>query len=131
MANLQKIREACIKANPEIVELKFGCEVRLKVRGDQGVIIEALRIPSNGPRGFVYWNKDMGEVRVLFADDFEILGRPIRLADVLLAIDTQGKSHHEVNGDECFLCSGLWNLRQDDLSLQSEETLNFIASTLN
>jgi hypothetical protein len=66
--------------------------------------------------------------------------RPIRLADVLLAIEEKDndvrdvkiylhQAFHEVgiiwgNIEAC------WNLRKDDLTEQSEETINFIAGLL-
>lgn len=93
--NLQKIRKACIKANPAIVEQVF-----------------LMEIP-----------------------------RSIHLADVLLAISSQGNScdyflsrngqgmfaimSQDNIGDKCY-----WNLFDDNLEHQLEKTINFIASLL-
>ena len=48
-------------------------------------------------------------------------GRPIRLADVVLAI---GGKHADV------AWMGMWDLSHDDLSHQSPETLKFLADLL-
>jgi hypothetical protein len=40
--HIQTSREACIKANPEIMELKFGCEVETKSNGKIRVIRFAI-----------------------------------------------------------------------------------------
>jgi hypothetical protein len=40
--HIQTSREACIKANPEIMELKFGCEVETKSDGKMRVITFAI-----------------------------------------------------------------------------------------
>jgi hypothetical protein len=82
----KEVREAIIAAVPEIMELKFGCRVRLKSSTENNVHI------------IIYsWETESGDRRYgidgyVIADfkekDFEILGRPITLADVLRAIDT-------------------------------------------
>ena len=64
-------------------------------------------------------------------------GRPIRLADVLLAIPTlwvQPKT--DVGNGTRFIHSGMansgisWNLRRDDLAEQSDECVAFLANLL-
>ena len=69
------------------------------------------------------------------ADLFEILGRPIRLADVLLAYIHCAKLAHVVAEANKHLDNELkimmmWNLRADDLEKQSEETVTFLAELL-
>lgn len=107
--NLQKIREACIKANPEKRESYLS----------EGIWLEAIRV--------------------------------FRLADVLLALSkTKYSVHIEANGRlvartvgysaaKPVVKKGVWeatriacqyNLLQDDLSKQSEETIIFLASLL-
>lgn len=136
--NLTTIREACIKANPEIMELKFGCEV---MYGDD--VQEPRRVTIGNPyavennKVFNPWNRDDT------SDLFEILGRPIRLADVLLAIknmlivvDAEGhfyrcemKLSDKVPKIGKYL--GEWNLRDDNLEHQTPETIAFIANLLS
>ena len=119
MTNLELIRQKCIEANPEIESAK-----RKLVRAYDDEHLDSERI--------YYQN-----VKV---------SRPIRLVDVLLAID---KFHGNMFVDEvgCFVKPKRkeftynyvikndrnikWNLHQDDLSKQSEETIKFIAELLN
>ena len=64
------------------------------------------------------------------------ISRPIRLADVLLAIPKsepltlfpERLIFGEVNEKGAF---GIWNLRKDDLNEQSEETIDFLAGLLS
>lgn len=135
---IETIRQACIKANPEIVELKFGCEVETlnwgKVTITQNGDDYVEYILPDGTRGDedtqIYFEKEIQN----------ILGRPIRLADVLLAME--GK----ISNDSLSLHSGgyrdflwyqdekiqinFWNLLKDSLSDQSEETINFLYQLL-
>jgi len=132
---LQFIREKCIAANPEIVELKFGC------------LLNNIHRPSY-PITMFLWK--VGEQVMTFHPQFdqelvkdmhslEIFGRPIRLADVLLAI---GCNSYTVPKDRFrdgnSLYSGdwnangqiMWNLRADDLEKQSQETVDFLYELL-
>jgi hypothetical protein len=103
--HIAAIRAACIKANPEIEKT-------------------------------VGWGRH---------GDRLIDDRPIRLADVLLAIGEKAKSvgidgFVEVDQYGTFWMSARivenemrqvnWNLRQDDLTLQSDECITFLASEL-
>ena len=134
---IKTIREACIKANPEIVKLKFGCLITFKTPfSDTGVYqvleqtdesISCVTI-ENGEYRMSHFNKDN-----IPKYDFEIIGRPIRLSDVLLAIPRsireRLKIEHSafgiyVKGHE------LWNLLKDNLEDQSDETISFIHSLL-
>jgi len=61
--------------------------------------------------------------------------RPIRLADVLLAIEpgiyldvSGGFFKHDARGVRIYFA--IWNLRKDDLNSQSEETIDFLAGVL-
>lgn len=103
---LQKIREIIIKANPEIV------------LGEH----EHYAGPDSPP-----------EIEVEF--------RPIRLSDVLLAMDKKGLNYLvDLGGvfvkqiaiglDKIEWTNYSWNLKEDDLSKQSEETINFLAKVL-
>lgn len=126
---LQKIREKCIESNPEIVELKFGCELKhnstkniWKATGkhswSDGVAIVLT------DKGIVQWEKDT----------YEIIGRPIRLVDVLLAIKS---IDYVIMFDGTFLdkydleTGAKWNLLKDNLTLQNEETIRFIYELLH
>ena len=154
---IEVIRKACIEVNPEIVELKFGCEVQVDF-GDweHGIILsDCVICPKHKKKvredcyndcdlqdahWIMYGNEEDG-----FWDDAtedtkikEVLGRPIRLADVLLAI---GKAQIELIASvptiyleqACLRTDDairFWNLRTNDLSQQSDECINFLYSLL-
>ncbi|UPJ35837.1 hypothetical protein IVB45_02155 [Bradyrhizobium sp. 4] len=133
MTKLDQVRAAIIKAVPEIVELKFGCQVLV----DGEVMIAT------------YWNTSNDSLDVyapeqqellhhtfnLYPKEYEILGRPIRLADCLVAIDQRcrGDNFATVASNGWFHYGGtraFWNLRTDDLSQQSPECISFLHDLL-
>jgi hypothetical protein len=101
---LSFIREKCIVANPEI-------------GNDYSVAAIGGRLRNTSER---VWNAKA------------VQGRPIRLADVLLAINaTLRKERGTISLDENSVKLILfWNLRADDLEKQSEETISFLAELL-
>jgi len=133
------IRERCIEANPDIKKLEFGCEVKYRNQEETyrfimenplvcvqcvcttGVHIEGLSDKS--PQSFC---------KHRFEEWFEIIGRPIRLADVLNLPDSFTDKYSNKENKELLwkLCAN-WNLLQDDLTLQSQETIDFLYSLLN
>ncbi|HEC66415.1 MAG TPA: hypothetical protein ENI23_14100 [bacterium] len=134
MPDTEKIRAACIKANPSILDLKIGC------------IVVAEFVPGITPDIFVDLGEDENGEELYhtlhypdgFSSKWRIIGRPIRLADVLLAIEKAGI----VGAFEGQLIEGIftflhgfpnkvgWNLKDDNLENQSEETKKFIARLL-
>lgn len=105
---IEAIRKACAKANPEIIV--EGCE--------SGISPCAC-----------WWHKNYPPDGNKF--------RPIRLADVLLAIDDKSsRERYTVDclggfkkvGTKWIICN--WNLRKDSLEEQSEETVAFIYDLL-
>lgn len=144
---VQEIREKCVAANPEIAELKFGCWVKYRNEElDRRTIALAREFEQDGflfvpvmPFGKVQdsWEVYCPEIRTL-----EIIGRPVRLADVLLAmLDNYMAPNIGLgtgsDGDclwwfdkEHSKAAILWNLRADDLEQQSDETISFIHSLL-
>jgi len=139
------IRERCIEANPSILDLTFGCEVEVADCPDGCCGETKFTVDSN----FVYdqnnemmydksWSKTNGFYVI------KILGRPIRLSDILLAIGYAdqnegtkdnaikqlvfGGSYYENRED--LRREPTWNLTQDDLHLQSDSTKIFIANLL-
>lgn len=155
MNNLQKVRDATIKANPEILELKFGCVVEyqdlrksLKYPGHTK-IGTVIRVSKNGhlvlDKGI-----DSKWTNAKTAKDVKIIGRTIRLADVLLAIQKIEDSKYtdlvvnrwgeflldeEISGEESkggiyTTTLATWNLLKNRLEDQSPETLEFIANLL-
>ncbi len=138
--NLEIVRAACIRAVPEIMELKFGCEV-LTQKGSGVIVVESHMVGFGrgckvilAGRTTVYEGKER---------DFEILGRPITLADVLRAIGNVDYQYivsfdgHILKlrnltetGLMTYEGTGVyWNLALGLLD-QSEPTLSFLAGIL-
>lgn len=143
MTNLEIIRKACIAANPSILDLKFGCEVKNKKFGYTFFV----SFCDKENEVVVYCPKEFDNqfhhdsIEHFEAGKMEILGRPIRLADVLLAIESQKNVTVLIDSLGCFMTvmpgeqpvfisalKAQWNLAQDDLTTQSEETLSFLAN---
>lgn len=139
---IAEIRAACIKVNPEIVELKFGCLVQRMA--DPAILDMVVEIKSGvhyphwvtlrreGVVGLFSWECNTSEI-----ETWKISGRPIRLSDVLKTIDNgilsclvsyKGEFYFEIEQPHW---TGIrWDLSQDDLSLQSPETITFIHSLI-
>ena len=133
MKNYQKLKQTIQEANPEIMELKFGCEL--------------LNIDDEGIwRVFKIGEVNISNNKIKFYDDYfeitKILGRPIRLADVLLAwkryyqnwlnevqsVAPSGKSSFEkLDYNEI---AKNWSLEDDNLDNQSSETKKFLIDLL-
>src|SRR3990167_6732675 len=138
----QKLKEVIQKANPEIMELKFGCEisngeeVRTIVRDDKAFWYyqtERGMVGKFNSNAFPFKKKD----RVMLAGrDWFILGRPIRLSDVLWAINKYVKPQDGIaipseGWIENEACNKLaqWDLTKD-LDHQSGETIEFLEGIL-
>ena len=131
---IQFIRERCIEANPSIKKLEFGCEVEWKGAGaSKGIFIKDKRDDS---KSYLFYGSDRVETfdKEQCKEHVSIIGRPIRLADMLLAfksenilaqVDTKGQINFQpFKGDTS------WNLLKDNLQDQSPETIDFIYSLL-
>lgn len=119
-----ELKDAIVKANPEIMGLKFGCLVSLN-----GDIYYVMRpqdklgavLMSDGK----LWTKEyMQQVKGL-----KILGRPIRLADVILSLEKQPGSIHWWASQKIQVV-GKWNCSIDNLDHQSDETKQFLINLL-
>ena len=138
---IKEIRDACISANPSILDLKFGCEVNMIDIEDEREMAPPRRFPAicvsrREDRGWWFMSK-MCMDDAFFIDnhpldlaqvDMKIIGRPIRLADVLLAIGEKYKGR-EINyykTNEFSVLISRYNLLKDDLNLQEEDTINFL-----
>lgn len=129
------IREKCIEANDEIVRFGFGNEIEMNETHRHFTV--ALMDDS-----FIRVFSGTNQLVDVAPEDCKILGRPIRLADVLLAIGSRAKDF-ELRNDYLWSWSVdvpkynddranqiFWNLRADDVREQSEETINFIYNLL-
>lgn len=117
MENYEQLKAVIQTANPEIMELKFGCEL------EGGVTFISVN-PKTNEYYILAGNK------ILKRNEYrKILGRPIRLADVLLASTLEWSNIYE---DRYLLMNllKLWNLKDDNLDHQSEETKQFLIDLL-
>src|SRR4030095_6820712 len=107
---LNGIRYACIRENPEVIGLTFGCEVAFCLGARAAVV-------SVHADGSLY--PPWGKSKVPRKHVTRILGRPIRLADVLLATEATPR------------VVSRWDWKHDDLSEQSDECLEFLVTLLH
>ena len=153
MNNLQELREKIIEAVPEIVELKFGCEIR----GVELKFVTSPRPEEALPIEELSWDKEEEEFMTL--QDFyiyktedkpgdvvhsvnlsypalmivEIIGRPITLADVLKAytdlkvdgITALGKTEVPL-----IVAKWIWDKTPNDLDKKAEKTINLLHTIL-
>lgn len=131
----EAIRKACIAANPEIVELKQGCFVEDFFKGTLEILAK-YEIEGESPvYDFVFRGENEVSVARSPRGNWEILGREIALADVLLAMSKKTEFSSRVYGistyggfygySEAGKLDAEWNLKQP-LSGQSDEVVDFI-----
>lgn len=152
---LTAIRTACINANPDIDEgvtmVQVGSrvvfslkalEAGIKHRTVAGTVVGESRDKTCWR---VKWPTTTNQAQN-YAKEFlvpmTIAVRPIRLADVLLTISGKSyrpeaalKNRYHITANGIFVdyltrptnTGVFWNLRQDDLALQSNETISFLA----
>jgi hypothetical protein len=125
----EKIRAKVIEAVPEIVELKFGCglsdgqDVKIVIRDWKSHWECDDRTTFNGTALMHY---DSGNRVLLAGRTYFILGRPIRLADILVAIEKI-----PMDKEDAFdIPYRWWNLHNDSLDSQSDDCLKFLAEVL-
>jgi len=126
------IRKKCIEVNPEIAELKIGCKVLWKTMDEEFIFINDIDEQCKKPK-YYYLYSEEGKYFTLYKWDnkeWEIIGRPIRLADIiymLKEVSTMGTDYYE---KEKQLITNLWDLKHNDLEKQKEETIDFIYKLL-
>lgn len=121
----QQLKDIVIEANSEIMEpeLRKGFSCLASYRGERFVCSYDVAIHDDE------------------YDILEIIGRPIRLADVLLAIEQLPffnllvtKTDNNLTAVERLLggsiFNGYWNLRDDNLDNQSDECKEFLYKLL-
>lgn len=149
-----EIREACIAANLEIVELKFGCVISYEKSGFKSRKRRVLAKLNGTRRGnqYLVWAYtpphdahviDDGILstceKVKEEEIYKILGRDISLADVLLTLDSceedVAKNAMNLTKFNAMALVGkivmMWDLRKDSLDNQEEATKRFIHSLLS
>lgn len=144
------VTAACILANPDILKLEFGCKVIMDER--KGIYISHIPLVRHSkeeePFGVQILLEDIKQSVQNFPIEkfnewFEILGRDLTLADVLLAIEQkymfdanqfgQWNAIDELVKDKYhtgeLIHEKYWNLRLP-FHLQEDETKIFLANLL-
>lgn len=145
----EKLKAVIQQAVPSIMDLKFGCEVEHFLKGT-AVILKVHQYEGESDCYDVAYYRlpEMIVERTPF-NNWKILGRPIRLSDVLVAIYKMRNSKESVfvrqdgvifrwekfteggDGHHGVVSTYVeWNLLDDDLNHQSEETLKFLTELL-
>jgi len=132
MTHLEEVRKAVVERVPDIIMLRFGCEVRLKQHDweDTHTMTEIPRMDC-----FRTLDKygDVSEFDRDVSDIVEIIGRTIRLADVLLACEIAVGINAVgvvLLGKMPFHENMHWDLSKDSLDEQSPECLSFLHGIL-
>ena len=138
MKNYEQLKQIIQEANPEIMELKFGCEVEIiDQRYRQEKLVDEFTIlgETNEVNLFLALHKH-GTTSVNWKDIerfCKILGRHIRLADCILAADKIYKKHDGIFRQETINhrveIMERWDLLED-LDNQSDETKEFLRKLL-
>lgn len=132
---IEKIRQICITANPEIAELKFGCELGglapvlgrtyflSKAETEQAYFLDVYPEKWIDIKDHPWYTIMVNKPAVI---TYEVIGRPIRLADVLFAL----VSSPDGNGNVRETVTNLWFLDMDDLIRQPDDVLDIILNVL-
>ena len=143
--NIQKLKKVIQEANPEIMELKFGCEFENKIIGKSLKVKNNKYLIFGNHQGFIeaVCEDDRGvriatfdESAILEAKATKILGRSIRLANVLLALDkySQTKELPDVGKYPAMYIVGqvvsLWDCKDNNFDNQSDELYELLTRLL-
>lgn len=139
------IRQACIRVNPAILDFAVGSLVK-ELRSKKVFAIHSI---GGSVRRILNLIEEPPEYAIgVLAENCESIGRPIRLSDVLVAIENRktSSSDGEVDyssygilfhigkyadiGRNGFYSKCYYNLLKDSLDDQSEETISFIYELL-
>lgn len=101
----EKLRQVIIAANPEIMELKFGCQLEYQneLWSVAKLTVNAILLThTDGIRVTRFGNYSEAITKY----GVKVIGRPIRLADVLLALSALADSKKEkrLANQECPYC---------------------------
>lgn len=139
MSDYEKLKQVIQQANPEIMELKFGCEFEVKENAPNhpGGEHFILHVSQRHPLWFeAKTDRTDGRYLDFRNQDIEILGRPIGLPDVLLASmasidDRQSDSdiRKQLYPIEALKILAQWDLKKT-LDHQNAETKKFLIQLL-
>lgn len=129
---LALIRERCVEANPEIIELKPGCMVELRYGGNSAYSLwELVAGTTDFNRNDIWKCIDSNFVTVSHSDqisgkNYKVVGRSIRLADIVLAVESR---NIPVN-DAWYGFTRNYDLGNDSLDAQDDETIEFLSELI-
>lgn len=131
---LQQLREAIIKEIPEIVELKMGCFVEVEWNDGRKETLPYRNKTTLIKRDDIFKTDGCGCCSINFSEEkVKIIGRKITLADVLRVLKKNEKAAlfdimRTLAGDE--FPEVYWDLENNDLNLQSKETIDFLSKII-
>ena len=131
---IEKIRQSCIKANPDLLKLGIGCKVSV---GTQGIYSAGTILTVNYAGNYLIDFGFTGATKTYRRNQInKIIGREPQLSDVILAVtkdwykDYKGHWVFFENQQSNLLCLvANWDLTKP-LSDQSLECLSFVANLL-
>jgi len=125
----EQLREVIIKANPEILKLEFGCEIVFEKEGYKGNLFHRLIVGDLGE-----WLRTNLE-SIKKNQIHNVIGRPIRLSDILLAAQKHRNASLGLNiakspDLKTYVILESWNLKNDNLDDQSDYCKDLLYSLL-
>lgn len=149
MRDIVKLKNKIILDNPDILKLEFGCEVKILTDDSDfyGIApkewqrVKVIKVSPKKAVINVMWQFPNSEVDYesrIQAKELKILGRPIRLADIIyslskfsLRFDTTGFSSASLYLAHLTLqVLSNYNLKNDDIELQSQELIDYLTNLL-
>ena len=113
---ITKIREKVIEACPEIMELKFGCEIKLK--GYWPVVIGNEWDTYDKDNQEIFWNGEIAKIE-------KILGSPIGITEIMRTIQ-KARNMNTLQNSTLQKKSFSWDFKYHHLENQSEDILAFL-----
>jgi len=134
MSPQQKIAERIYELLPHKKELEFGCEIQ--VAGETRTVID--RLPNGDYRTLA---KDfifiISKETLEFSKIIKVIGQPIRLADILMAMNINSTDKRYLLSVSCNFMriefdgkAELYNLSKDNILYQSDEFCEFLLELL-
>lgn len=125
---LTYIRSKCVEANGSILDLKFGCIVKASFP-NRPFLSEVVLVNKNYAGNWLVAPLANVTTTIKEKNIVTVIGRPITLVDILIAIREKlqdGNKFNDALGDLLYF---YWNLLED-LDHQSEETYSFLYELL-
>ena len=121
---IEHLRELIAEACPDVMELKFGCEIRNK-----NGAVETIATYSNYGHFTVVGGSSIPSIE---SDIIEILGSPIGIAEVLRAWNNSDSYPLITKApDELWDIYCVWDLSHDRIEDQKLSTIDFIIGVLD